>query len=611
MIDRLPKELFPEHNTLLFFDTETTGLDPKDCNVIELGAVQYIRDETGDWIRNIEMSDLIRLPEGKTIPENVSKINNITDEMLREQGIARNEAFSKFSDMIGEDTLLIAYNTYFDYKFLLYEFERCFHEETPYGERLFSLPIHKLATIDIYDAMLTARARVIGTDVEGKPIRHRLGNMLDYYNIEGVENNHRALGDVEALISLTKAFVEEKNDLSDSVNRFPYYSKYPIPSGIEEYVNDMSKFSFMDENAISHSYEVMHILDLSSVIEEPPQKGHYRYDVPEDIMPSIETAWNKPDSKVVFAERADCEHDQGHLYHFIARDRVNRYVFGTYDAKINAVTELSSETYRSFSDAKSNTNSKHIDEDGFYPSINDLSDMSAMDQIAQYFYAIEADSTPCSYLDIYKRIDQTIIDGKPVNLLYAALDTKSYIELSVNVDLSNHRYSVEANSCLIGYGTYEDNKAMMNDFTRIHGDPLSSYNIKETYNDVAEERVTAYNLAYCLWALEHPDEVKENPHWIDDFEGQHTLSKLAQDITDRPHYYAERVDEIAHDNPVLSKEVQAFKDIMDKLCDHLHNEPVNCSLLFEDSEELQFDCHYFVTHGERFSLAKYDGDRTE
>lgn len=617
MIDHLPKELFPDHTTLLFLDTETSGLDEKECYVVELGVVQYLRDDDGSWYRANEISDLIKLPNGESIPDEVSEKNHITDDMLSENGIERYGAFSKLAGLIGEKTVLAAYNTHFDYKFLLKEFERCFHEETPYGEPLFSPQIHKLSTVDIYDGMLTARARVRGTDENGKSIRHRLVDMIDYYELEGVENSHRALADVEALISLTKSFHEERDDLSDYINCFPYYEKYGVPSGVAEKVEDPGKFTFMNEDTIKHVFEPERFYDFSvTAVAKPHKPPLYRYDVPDGVVSAINTVLGQPNTEVVYVERADCEPDCGHLYHFISKNTSGDkplYVGGTFDAKEKMIPELSGEPLYDFISAKSFINDRFVDGDGFYPSVNDLKEISVIDQLAVYNYGLISNPSNTTYLDVYKRLDQDIMDNKPINLVYHSLDKSSYIELTVDMDLVNHRYSVKADNCLIGYGVYKDNYDMMKDFKRIHGDPLQFDKIVNVYEDVAEERSVAYLLAYSLRDMENPDVAKNEPHsWVDEFDNQLAISKIAQDITGRPYYYAEKVDSIAAVNPDLYKEAQRFKNIMDKLCDHVNGEPTNMSVLLSDADELQFDCNYYAKNDEHFSpFIKSDDDRTE
>ena len=237
MKDYLPKELFPEYDTLIFADTETTGLSAVDNNVIELGAVQYKRDIIGCWCREEDQSDLIRLPEGLHIPEEVTKINHINDAMLEESGVSAKAAFGKFASMIDGKTLFIAYNAHFDMNFMVHEYENRDPEH-----------YDAIAGLDVYDAMLTARARIKGSD--GRKASHKLEDILYYHGITGVENSHRALDDVESLIAVTEVFFKEKNDLSSAINIFPYYAKYGIP---QDHLSD-EKFIFMNQSEISEKW---------------------------------------------------------------------------------------------------------------------------------------------------------------------------------------------------------------------------------------------------------------------------------------------------------------------------------------------------------------------
>lgn len=97
------------------FDTETTGLDPRQNRIIEIGAVKF--DTTGIIAR---FSVLIN-PE-RPMPEEASRINGITDSMLEEKPVAA-EVLPDFLSFIG-DTILVAHNAPFDISFMNEELSR-------------------------------------------------------------------------------------------------------------------------------------------------------------------------------------------------------------------------------------------------------------------------------------------------------------------------------------------------------------------------------------------------------------------------------------------------------------------------------------------------------
>lgn len=105
----------PSNSVFIAFDTETTGLNPKQNNVIEIGALKF--DGKGIFSR---FSALIN--PNIPIPQEVTKINNITDNMVKGQPKAP-EVFPDFLAFIQED-FLIAHNAPFDIDFVQEELNR-------------------------------------------------------------------------------------------------------------------------------------------------------------------------------------------------------------------------------------------------------------------------------------------------------------------------------------------------------------------------------------------------------------------------------------------------------------------------------------------------------
>ena len=97
------------HEGYVAFDLETTGLDYHTDEIIEIGAVKVRNGEIIDTFES-----LVR-PK-RSIPEEASKINHITDEMVQ-NAPAFWEVIPKFLEFVGDDTLA-AHNVKFDYSFL-------------------------------------------------------------------------------------------------------------------------------------------------------------------------------------------------------------------------------------------------------------------------------------------------------------------------------------------------------------------------------------------------------------------------------------------------------------------------------------------------------------
>ncbi|KZZ72440.1 DNA polymerase III subunit epsilon [Oleiphilus sp. HI0130] len=108
-------------NTVLFYDTETTGLpiwkerssDPAQPHLVQLGAILCDAD-TKEVLQAI---DLIIKPDGWEIPEEVAEIHGITTEKALSVGVSEKQAVDIFLQMRG-DALRVAHNKTFDQRLI-------------------------------------------------------------------------------------------------------------------------------------------------------------------------------------------------------------------------------------------------------------------------------------------------------------------------------------------------------------------------------------------------------------------------------------------------------------------------------------------------------------
>lgn len=96
-------------DTYVALDLETTGLNPKEDSIIEIGAVKILNGKMD------EKYDTFVIP-AKKLSERVQKLTGITEEDLK-QGIPLERAVSELLDFIGELPLL-GHSILFDYSFV-------------------------------------------------------------------------------------------------------------------------------------------------------------------------------------------------------------------------------------------------------------------------------------------------------------------------------------------------------------------------------------------------------------------------------------------------------------------------------------------------------------
>ncbi|WP_311491731.1 type I-E CRISPR-associated endoribonuclease Cas2e [uncultured Anaerococcus sp.] len=99
-----PQEIIKPY---VIIDLETTGLDPINDRIIEIGAIRIGKE-------NKEYSTLIR--QETNIPEKIRDLTGISDEDIK-KGKKEEIAINELIDFIGKDTV-VGYNINFDIKFI-------------------------------------------------------------------------------------------------------------------------------------------------------------------------------------------------------------------------------------------------------------------------------------------------------------------------------------------------------------------------------------------------------------------------------------------------------------------------------------------------------------
>lgn len=176
-----------EPNDYTVIDLEMTGLSAKSDKVIEIGAARFrngVQAETYAALVNPHIP----------IPQRVTELTGITDEMVQKNGIREDDALAELIEFIGDD-VIVGHNVVFDYSFL---------KQWAVNKKR---PLQMMAC----DTLKIARQVLPGTESK------TLENLCIYYRIKR-ERAHRALDDsVETGILFEKLKEEIKKKIADGM----------------------------------------------------------------------------------------------------------------------------------------------------------------------------------------------------------------------------------------------------------------------------------------------------------------------------------------------------------------------------------------------------------
>ena len=197
--------LLERFDRIIVFDTETTGIDFVQDEIIELGAVCLTAEgETG------AMDDLIRLTPGRSLPPFITDLTGITPQQLEMEGVEKSAAAERFCRLLegAERPLLAAYNAQFDLSFLYYLLR-------PLGRAAVLGPPRFLDLLTVYR--------------DRRDYPHKLCNAIEAFHLEDAAvNSHRAVDDARAALALLGAMEAERDDLDRYIDLFGTHPKYGV-----------------------------------------------------------------------------------------------------------------------------------------------------------------------------------------------------------------------------------------------------------------------------------------------------------------------------------------------------------------------------------------------
>ena len=235
---------------VIVLDTETTGLDFKTCELIEIAAARLRGREI------VDSFDVFVRPSSP-IPAEIVQLTHITNDMVADAPMPA-EAMAAFEEFIG-DAPLIAHNVTFDRHFL----------EKAAGHKVGEAWVDSLELSRIALPCLTS---------------HKLADLSRAFNL--VHSTHRADADVEATCGLWRVLLTATSDLPAGLlnylaNLYPEtpWSYRPIFAQLAAAYPDMP-FSLVDERATRCAHQELSARIDARVLGE---QGMLRFPEPGEV----------------------------------------------------------------------------------------------------------------------------------------------------------------------------------------------------------------------------------------------------------------------------------------------------------------------------------------
>lgn len=197
--------------TILFFDTETTGLpefklpsdDPKQPYVTQLAAELCV-EETGETLASM---DVMIKPEGWTIPEELQALTGITMDRAERYGVPAEAAMGAFLEMWCNADLRCAHNEPFDARIARIAIMRSAYwsmeamqtsaGEIPFADYWKAAPAYCTQTNSTRILMLPPTEKMVAKRMKG-PKSPNLGEAYKFFTGLELVGAHNAKNDIMA-----------------------------------------------------------------------------------------------------------------------------------------------------------------------------------------------------------------------------------------------------------------------------------------------------------------------------------------------------------------------------------------------------------------------------
>lgn len=228
-----------ENGRLILFDTETTGLDTQNDDLIQISAIELKNGKVGKTFN-------VYIKTNKDLTQS-SKIHNITKEFLDINGINPEDALLQFSEFIN-GAPLVAHNLKFDKNILLSNIKKYKLTDK------FNTPDKMFDSIDIIKRIFPELKS------------YKLERVIELLNLN-VINSHNALDDVKALLSVVLGIQKEIDDKIEKSEIF-------IKENLEKLKKFHEKFAYHynstinNENPVSFRELINGFVELANIKDE-------------------------------------------------------------------------------------------------------------------------------------------------------------------------------------------------------------------------------------------------------------------------------------------------------------------------------------------------------
>lgn len=228
------KSLIDFPNSYVVIDIETTGLDPRYDEIIEIGAVKYVDGKEVESFSQLVKPGSYYILEEQDLNETddfcivdnqsiqyidsyITELTGITNKML-ESAKSEDEVLPDFMRFIG-DEILVGHNVNFDINFLYDSFNK---------------NLNKPLKNDFIDTMRIARRLLKQLS------HHRLNDLAEYYKVE-YKNAHRAINDCYITNDILVALKSDVMSQYENINNFSNTDKSRL--AVKDIVSEKTEFN--------------------------------------------------------------------------------------------------------------------------------------------------------------------------------------------------------------------------------------------------------------------------------------------------------------------------------------------------------------------------------